>query len=640
MKTGLAVGGGAAALTAVFVARFVPARMLLFETGRPAIAAVIVLLAAFAFGRLALRLVRCVIPSVSEGPGRGPARGSSPPAQLPRSASNDIEDVIALSAREESNARRRLGRVTQPAGRADALLIGFATFGIVAGATALISTTIAPILAILGAFAGAFLIGRERFDLPRIHPLLAIAIGIAFIEAITPVSSPDELVYKLAIPHAWQLYGRMIELPLNSNSYLAMALQCADVAALALGGGIAAKLAHFGLYLAVLAVVRRIGGEWAAIALAFTPALMIIAGWAWSEWAVLGLLLVSYDRWSRDDIGAGACALGCAISCKYTALPWGVAFALLMLIRGAKARREGATVSADAPSRRRALAPLVILAFGAFFYVRNLIWTGSPIAPLLLPNAPQVASFRGSAWLGLIQGDDIFDPRIIDESLGILLPLAFIAGLFAWRKHRDLVLIGLIQMPILLTIGPGSRNIINGVAPVTIAGMALLEEFVPIGLVAAIPLFAQLTLVAYTLESYDFLPYLAGKETAQQTIARTRAFAKPYDWIARNTPPDARVLLLAENRTFYLQRRFVAGGNLDSPRIADWLARGGLSREHFTHIVIHKPWYRVGNAPLGTLEKEYMLQVPPDTHRKVMQFLATRARLQYQDSEYVIYGVL
>jgi hypothetical protein len=427
----------------------------------------------------------------------------------------------------------------------------------------------------------------------------------------------------------------MIELPLNSNSYLAMALQCADIAALALGGGIAAKLAHFGLYLAVLAVVRRIGGQWAAIALAFTPALMIIAGWAWSEWAVLGLLLVSYDRWSRGDVAAGACALGCAISCKYTALPWAVAVTLLDVIRGAKAQgREGA------PTRRRALAPLILFAFGAFFYVRNLIWTGSPIAPLLLPNAPQVAGFRGSAWLGLIHGDDIFDARIVDESLGILLPLAFIAGLFAWRKHRALVLIGLIQMPILLRIGPGSRNIINGVAPVAIAGMALLEEIVPIGVIAAIPILAQLALVAYTLESYDFLPYLAGKETAEQTIARTRSFAKPYDWIARNTPPDARVLLLAENRTFYLQRRFVAGGNLDSARIGDWIAHGGLDRERFTHIVIHKPWYRIGGAPLGTLEKEYVLQVPPDTHRKLMQFLATRARLQYRDDEYVIYGVL
>src|SRR5438094_7526225 len=101
MKTRLAVGGGAAALTAVFVVRFVPARLLLIETARPAIAAVIVLLAAFAFGCLALRLSR--------------ARAHSPAS--------------------------------------DALLIGFATFGIIAGATALITTTIAPILAILGAFA-------------------------------------------------------------------------------------------------------------------------------------------------------------------------------------------------------------------------------------------------------------------------------------------------------------------------------------------------------------------------------------------------------------------------------------------------------------------------------------------------------
>src|SRR5205807_9353763 len=134
---------------------------------------------------------------------------------------------------------------------------------------------------------------RLKSDL-RLHPLLAIAIAIAFITAIAPVNSPDELVYKLAIPHAWQLFGRMIELPLNSDSYLAMALQSADLSALALGGGIAAKLAHFGVYLAVIAVVRRIGGDWSAIALAFTPALMIIAGWAWSEWGVLGLLLLSY----------------------------------------------------------------------------------------------------------------------------------------------------------------------------------------------------------------------------------------------------------------------------------------------------------------------------------------------------------
>jgi len=541
--------------------------MLLVETGRPAIAAFIVLLAAMGCGRFALRIVKA-----PEGP------------------------------------------------ISDRLLIGFATLGICSAALALISTAIVPVFAVVVACIEAWRTGASpvRTGVGACPPLLAIAIAVAFILAIAPVNSPDELIYKLAIPHAWQMHGRMIELPLNSDSYLAMALQCADLAALALGGGIAAKLAHFGVYLAVLAIVRRIGGDWAAIVLAFTPALMIISGWAWSEWGVLGLLLLGYDRWSRDDANGGACALGCAIASKYTALPWLLAMLVI--------------------KRKNLLRPAIIIAaFGAFFYVRNTIWTGSPFAPLFLPHAPQVSGYRGNAWLGLLRGDDIFDARIVDESLGILLPLAFIAGLFAWKKRRDLVLIGLIQMPILLTIGPGSRNILNGVAPVAIAGISVLEG---LPILAVIPLIAQLTLVAFTLETYDFIPYIAGQENAEQYIARTRSFAKPYDWIAHNTPRDARVLLLAENRTFYLDRQFVAAGNLDSERVAAWLASGALDRERFTNILIHKPWYRIGPQPLGTIEKEYVLQVPLETHRRLMQFLATRAKKIYEDEQYVIYGCL
>src|SRR5438067_2254284 len=104
---------------------------------------------------------------------------------------------------------------------------------------ALTNTAIVPIITIVAAFAGAYLLGKRDLTFTRVHPLLAIPIAIAFIEAIAPVNSPDELVYKLAVPHAWQLFGRMLELPLNSNSYLAMALHSADLAALVLGGGIA-----------------------------------------------------------------------------------------------------------------------------------------------------------------------------------------------------------------------------------------------------------------------------------------------------------------------------------------------------------------------------------------------------------------
>ena len=93
---------------------------------------------------------------------------------------------------------------------------------------------------------------------PRVSPLLVIPILIAVVEAITPVNSPDELVYKLAVPHAYDMAGRMFEMPLSSHSYITMALQLADLAALVIGGGIAAKLVHLALYFAALAIIRRL----------------------------------------------------------------------------------------------------------------------------------------------------------------------------------------------------------------------------------------------------------------------------------------------------------------------------------------------------------------------------------------------
>src|SRR5437763_16350454 len=91
----LAVIAGTAAISVVFVSRFEPSRLLLLETARPAIAALIVLLAAHACGRAVLRVVR------------------------------SSDDAIS-----------------------DALLIGFATLGIISAALALMSTALVPPFAI------------------------------------------------------------------------------------------------------------------------------------------------------------------------------------------------------------------------------------------------------------------------------------------------------------------------------------------------------------------------------------------------------------------------------------------------------------------------------------------------------------
>lgn len=595
--------GGAIAILAVFLSRFQPAWLLLTETAQPALVAAAIVLAMLAIGMAALIIARRLFPHDGEIP------------------------------------------------LLDAFIVGFPTFGTLIAVVAWIGVGLHIAIALITfvlAGAGLFILLRRPICMPRIPLLLVIPIVIAVVEAITPVNSPDELVYKLAVPHAYDLAGRMFEIPLSSNSYLTMALQLADLAALVLGGGIAAKIAHLALYLAALAVIRRLTKSVSITAIvAWAPVLMLIAGWAWSEWGVIALLVLSIDRF-HDDPAIAFAALGGALASKYTALPWLLAFAVVALFRtrDVKLLLRGA---------------LLVALFGGFFYVRNTVWTGSPIAPLLLPNAPHVYNYKSggtlSGWGELIRGDDIFDPRLVDESLGIVLPLAAICGLFALasddRKPRDLAWIGAIQMPILITIAPGSRNIVNGVVPLALAGGMVIEriwvESKPVlrrllGTAIGLSFAAQLVLAVFVLESYDVVPYLAGKETAHDYVSRVRDFAPVYAWIDTHTPPEARILVLGENRTYDLDRETLGGGNLDGPRIAAWLARfpnpaalrDELRRQRVTHILIHPAWIRPAKT---IMEREYTLELTPQEDAVLRALLRDDTSLVYRDKSYLLFAL-
>ena len=588
--------GGAIAILAVFVSRFQPAWLLLTETAQPALIAILVVLAMLAAGMGALR----------------GARASSP---------------------------RLL----------DAFIIGFPTFGTLIAIVAWIGVAMHVVIAAITfalAGAGLFILLRRGISRPLVPKLLVIPILLAIVEAITPVNSPDELVYKLAVPHAYDMAGRMFELPLNSHSYLTMALQLADLAALVLGGGIAAKMLHLALYFAALAVIRRFTQSVSITAIvAWAPVLMLVAGWAWSEWGVIALLVLSFERFP-DDPAVAFAALGGAVASKYTALPWLLAFAIVALVRTRDVRLllRGA---------------LLVALFGGFFYVRNAVWTGSPLAPLFLPNAPQVYNYKSggmlSGWGELIRGDDIFDPRIVDESLGIMLPLAAICGLFALassdRRQRDLAWIGAIQMPILITIAPGSRNIVNGVMPLALAGGMVIEriwsESKPLlrkllGSAIGLSFAAQLVLGVFVLESYDVVPYLAGKETARGYVSRVRDFAPVYAWIETHTPASSKILILGENRTYDLDRQTLAAGNLDGPRIAAWLAqfpnsqalRAELGRQHVTHILIHPAWIRPART---MMEREYTLELSPQADSVLRGVLRDSCTPVFRDKSYLLF---
>ena len=256
-------------------------------------------------------------------------------------------------------------------------------------------------------------------------------------------------------------------------------------------------------------------------------------------------------------------------------------------------------------------------------------------------------------------GKDVADPAIADEALGILLPACFLASAFALRRRdrpgRDLLLIGAAQMVVLLTIAPGSRNMLNGIIAFALPGAAVIADSwaasrrsirAVAAAAAMLAAGAQSTIAMNTLP--EVMPYLTGHEGEAGYFSRTRAFTGAYGWIARSTPADARVLLLGETRTLYMPRRFVSGGNHDGPRIAHWLARfataesmaAALERDGVTHVLFHSPWYRVqapGMQPLGILEGELGLTVSPATHALLGELFRKHAGLRYRDREYLIF---
>lgn len=627
------------AMTAVFFYRFHPAATALVRLAQPTAAAVLVLLAALAVGDASLRLTRRLFHGLA---GLAPGRPSS-----------DL---------------------------ATRILLGVPLFGSLVGVLAWIGAALEISLFACSfglGLAGLLVVRRLGLRPPRLalwHVLLlGPPVAVALVAALAPVNSPDELVYKLAVPRNYLLHGAMVELPLNAYSYVSSALSHASLAALALSDGIAAKLVHFALYLAVLVVLCRLAeglsagaAPWAVTSVAWTPALMLIAGWAWAEWAVLGLVLLSYAGWHRFRIGPDAShaavsslALAGAIACKYTGLLWLVPFALVVSVLLWK--------RADlAPLRVLSLAALVVAVFGSLFYVRNLIWTGSPVAPFLLPGSPEIGQYRSGGTLSglgeLLRGWDILHPEIVDDALGMVLPaFVLVSPLAAWLlpRARDLWWTAVLPLPFLLGLAPTSRLVMTSVVPLGFLGAVWWSRFwrslgppsrALAAALAALGLAGQLLLVLYVLlVSHAPLPYLLGAETRYEYLDERHPFMKVYAWIESHTPREAKLLFLGENRPYHLQRRVEGAGNFDGPRMARFVAQypdarafvRGLRRRGVTHLLVHWPWIRVAGEerarPPSLIEREQILELPVDSAQMLQELVDHHANLVYQDERYSVY---
>ena len=458
---------------------------------------------------------------------------------------------------------------------ATALVIGYPVFGtlcFLVGLIAINKITMALItipLALAGVYVATGFSPSKGGLKPAPTFILAVLAILAIISALEPPIHLDEVVYHLAVPWEWVKEGHPVELPLNSQSYFPLGTESADLPLLtflgSMQGGIASHFVHLFAAIATVALALRIGDAFITVAVISTPALAMTAGWSQADWPLLGICLVLFDQDERKQMSAIAAGL----LTKYTFLPFVAISAFVS----------------------RKWKPVVLgVAIGSVFLIRNLVLTGDPIAPFLMPDSPHVAAFRQSSLIGYV-----FDPEWLDEALGVpLLSLPFLAsGTFA-------ILAGLCGLAILLALAPSSRILVPFFAvPALTARVSsrVLRSILAVGIVI------QVGIVALFVISEVRGP-------------RTRASFAATKWIDAQLPRDARVLVIGVNETYWFDHVVRGAGNFDSARMSRYVVNG--IDPNITHIAIMAQRRR--NDISKAAERE--MKLTPEANAALMKILA------------------
>jgi hypothetical protein len=259
-------------------------------------------------------------------------------------------------------------------------------------------------------------------------------------------------------------------------------------------------------------------------------------------------------------------------------------------------------------------------ALGSIFYLRNLVWTGDPVAPFLQPLAPEVSHFNSAGSVADLLRRYLYDARMIDESIGatLFLPALVLVPAIPWLARQPFLRAAsaAAALATLLTLatGPSARLLLPFLAPLALVGVLALEQ-VPLRRV-----FRTLILVAAGLQVFEaafflntFAPFSilqkapdGGPRLAPKAFLaqRTENFHPAIDWINAALPPGSRVLVVGLHRLYWFSRPARGGGNFDGPRVAAYLdaespvrLREKLRRDGITHVAIFKTLIKVGDAP-------------------------------------------
>jgi len=449
----------------------------------------------------------------------------------------------------------------------------------------------------------------------------------------TPPVMYDVLHYHLAFPEQWLLYGRFHEFPAEPFSYLPSAHGMLFSYALSLSGAWGANAINWVMFvLASLTageLARRIAGTratvWAIACFALTPAFLETSAYASADlteaaWAgAVLLLLLNDERLDLKKLFLAGFFAGSAAAAKYLAIAIvliPLAFLLLYLLRHLPRRKLFLSIGTFGLG--------VCLSFGPWA-ARNLAWTHNPVYPYfqsvfggpscaldlkmdlarnLEHEAP--ASIRLARRVGAFIRRS-FHPRVEGGLPGIhWLVLLAVAGCLRFRTTSGTslwiyTLSGLIMWGFFVQYFRFLSPVL--VAAAALAGAAATSLRINLGKTASMTVVFFLVFILGWNTTVltgplfaDRLLVLAGRMTDQAFRQAWDSRSRSVDFVKKNLPKNAHILLVGECRAFGFDRKIFVDGPYRPSRLVP-LAEKARSAEEITaflkargvtHLVINR----------------------------------------------------
>lgn len=473
--------------------------------------------------------------------------------------------------------------------------------------------------------------------------ILAAAVPLHLIGALLPPLSFDELNYQLSLPKLYTIRSGFADTPFNHLSFLPRNMSMLFTAGLLTGGAAVAKLFSWGMGLLAAASVfcfgrERVGSRAALYGAAVFFMAPVIGnqlrvaaadlGTAFFEITAVFLLLQFLESRQTKTLALAGALWGLALGCKYTAIP-GLAAATMLLAWSLR----------SSPPKR------ILSALGIFLGTAVLLWspwllknwhdTGNPVTPLLSKwltsrnfffagrYRPMVDYTVGLGISNYFPIDSVRDFLLLPWRLTVMhndfnhdlgpvyLMAAPLALLFSRRAPKwmlsVMVLACLYWAGWLMISVRMTRYFAAGMAVTSVVAGWLLAELVsrsPRGWSAALALPFLIALcqqglrMAYIQNKYKRpWGYLAGRCSVSDYVYNMQPDS-PYNVFAfanRRLPPDARVLVFNEYRTFYLERDFLSSTPWDHDYWHELVRLSGTPEELIRRMKERKITHLIAN---------------------------------------------